>query len=69
MDKEKILKVLKYENLSNEELTELTWMANKDLYKERPVDINTFISDSLFVKNKWPNIFPIWKKTLNEISH
>lgn len=67
MNKESIAKIIKYEKLSNEEITELVWMANKDLYKERPVDINTFISDSRFVKNKWPNIFPIWKDVLNQI--
>lgn len=67
MDKEKIAKILQYEKLSIEEITELTWMANKDLYKERPVDINTFIESTDFIKNNWPNIFPIWRKTLNEI--
>ena len=57
MKKEDILKICKYEKLTNEELTELTWMANSDQYKERPVDINTFVSSSDFVAKKWPNIY------------
>ena len=67
MKKEDILKICKYEDLSTEELTELTWMANAHLYKERPVTINEFISSTDFVAKKWPTIFPIWKDVLNEM--
>ena len=37
-----------FQKLTTEEITELTWMANKDLYRERPVDINTFINIKIF---------------------
>ena len=67
MDKEKLIQTLKHENLSNVEVGELLWMINKDCYKEKPVTINEFLDSSSFVKKKWPNVYPIWRKTLNEI--
>ena len=67
MDKESIIKTIKYEKLSTEDLTELTWLLNKDQYKERPVTIEEFYSSDDFVHKKWPNIFPLWKQTLKEI--
>lgn len=67
MNKEQLRKIRKYEDLSNAELTELLWMINKDQYKERPVTINEFIHSTDFVAKKWPNIYPIWQETLNEI--
>lgn len=67
MDKEGIIKVIKNENLSNDELGELLWLLNKDQYKERPVSIREFYSSKEFVANKWPNIYPLWKQTLEEI--
>lgn len=67
MDKETISKIIKYEKLSTEELSELIWLANAHLYKERPVTIQEFISEERFVHKKWPNIYPIWKDLLHEI--
>lgn len=67
MNKETISKIIKYEKLSTEELSELIWLANAHLYKERPVTIEQFISDDRFVHKKWPNIYPIWKDLLHQI--
>lgn len=67
MDSNKINKILKYENLSIDEITELTWMANAHLYKERPVTIQEFINSDDFVKKKWSNIYPIWQEALADI--
>ena len=67
MNKESIIKVIKNENLNVQELSELLWLLNKDQYKERPITIEEFYSSKEFVAEKWPNIFPIWKKTLKEL--
>ena len=67
MNKEDALKILKNERLSNEELSEMYWLLNKDQYKERPVTIQEFIKSDDFVHKKWPNIFPIWQETLAEL--
>lgn len=67
MNKEQVLKILKYEKLSNEELSELLWLVNKDMYYERPVTIEEFISSDDFVHKKWPNVYPIWQDTLKQI--
>ena len=67
LEKDIIFKILKNEKLSNEEITELCWLLNKDKYKERPVTIQEFISSDDFVHKKWSNIFPIWQKTLAEL--
>ena len=67
MDKQKLLDITRFEKLSNEELSELLWMINKDKYKERPVTILEFINSKEFVAKKWPNVFPIWQETLSEI--
>lgn len=67
MDKSWAKKVLTNENLSIEEIAELSWILNSHLYKERPVTIEEFCSSDDFVHKKWPNIFPLWKKTLKEL--
>lgn len=67
LNKENIIKTLKYENLSIEEIAELNWLINADCYKERPVTIEEFYSSTDFVAKKWPNIYPLWKQTLNEL--
>lgn len=67
MDKEHIIKTINNEHLSNEELTELYWLLQKDQYKERPVTIQEFIKSDDFVHKKWPNIFPLWQDTLAEL--
>ena len=67
MDREKILTTIHNEKLSTEELSEIMWMLNKQFYKERPVTIDEFCNNDDFVHKKWPNIFPLWRKTLNEL--
>lgn len=67
MNKENIIKLIKNEQLSSDELAELYWLLNKDYYKERPVTIQEFISSDDFVHKKWPNVFPLWKQTLGEL--
>ena len=67
MNKEEIQKILKYDSVNLGEITELNWMLNKHLYKEKPVSIQEFIDSDDFVHNKWNNVFPIWRKTLSEI--
>ena len=67
MNRDNIIKVIKNEDLSVDELAELTWLLNKDQYKERPVTIEQFYSSTDFVAKKWPTIFPLWKQTLKEI--
>ena len=43
-------------------------MVGKDLYKEYPVDMKTFIHDPYFLGNIYSEIiFPIWEETLCEI--
>ena len=67
MNREEALKILKNERLSTAEIAELSWLLNKHLYKERPVSITEFIDSDDFVHKKWPNIFPLWRKTLREL--
>lgn len=67
MDSNNIIKTIKNEKLSKEELAELSWLLNCDQYKERPVTIQEFISSDDFVHKKWPNIFPLWQETLAEL--
>ena len=67
MDNEHIIQTINNENLTNEELTELYWLLQKDQYKERPVTIQEFIKSDDFVHKKWPNIFPLWQQTLAEL--
>lgn len=67
MNKQDAYKILKNEKLTTEEIAELSWILNSHLYKERPVTIEQFYSSDDFVHKKWPNIFPLWKKTLKEI--
>lgn len=64
MKEQEILNTLNDKTLSIEEITELSWMANKHLYKERPVTIQEFCNSDDFVHKKWPNIYPIWQDTL-----
>ena len=65
MNKDSIIKTINNEKLDTNELAELFWLLNKDEYKERPVTIEEFYSSKEFVAEKWPNIFPLWKKTVS----
>ena len=67
LNKQEALKILQNERLSTEEIAELSWLLNAHLYKERPVTISEFIESDDFVHKKWPNVFPLWKKTLREL--
>ena len=67
MNKENIIKTLNNEQLNKDELGELLWLLDKDFYKEKPVSIEEFYSSKEFVAEKWPNIYPLWKQTLNEL--
>ena len=67
MNKDQALKILNNENLTTQEIAELSWILNRHQYKERPVTIEEFYSSDDFVHKKWPNIFPLWKQTLSEI--
>lgn len=68
INKEQVNEIIAHENLSNKELEELIWMANSHMYKERPVDIDTFVESDDFVHKKWPNIYPIWRDVLRELN-
>lgn len=65
--KETLENILKFENLSLAEVTEINWMLDKHLYKEKPVTIMEFIDSDDFVHGKWDNVFPIWRNLLKEI--
>lgn len=67
LNKESLLKTLKNEKLTTNEIAEISWLLNSHLYKERPVTIQEFISSDDFVHKKWPNIFPLWQQTLSEL--
>ena len=67
MQKEQIIKLIENEKLTTNDKTELIWMLNSHLYKERPVTIQEFINSDDFVKKKWPNIFPLWQDVLNQL--
>lgn len=67
MNKENIIKVIKNENLTADELGEMYWLLTSDHYKERPVTIQEFCASDDFIHEKWPEIFPIWQETLNEL--
>ena len=67
MDKDKILTTIHNEKLTTTDLAELSWLLNKDYYKERPVTIDTFCDSDDFIHKKWENIFPMWRKTLREL--
>ena len=67
MKEQEILNTLKDKSLTNEEISELYWMMDRHLYKERPVSIQEFISSDDFVHKKWPNIYPIWQQTLSRM--
>lgn len=58
-----------YYHLSDTERSKLIYeMVGRDLYKEYPVDIKTFIHDPYFLGTIYSDIiFPIWEETLNEI--
>lgn len=66
--KQEFNNIIAHENLSNKELEELIWMTNAHMYKERPVDIDTFVESNDFVHKKWPNIYPIWRDLLRELN-
>ena len=67
MNKEQILSTINNEKLTTAELAELSWLLNKDFYKERPVTIDEFCDSDDFIHKKWENIFPLWRKTLREL--
>ena len=67
MNKEQVIKTLNNENLNKDAMGELLWLLDKDFYKEKPVTIEEFYSSKEFVAEKWPDIFPLWKQTLNEL--
>ena len=58
-----------YNYLTDEERSRLIYdMVGRDLYKEYPVDIKTFIHDPYFLGTLYSEtIFPIWEQTLQEI--
>ena len=58
-----------YNYLTDEERSHLIYdMVGRDLYKEYPVDIKTFIHDPYFLGTLYSEtIFPIWEQTLQEI--
>ena len=61
--------MLEYSYLTDSERSHLIYdMVGKDLYKEYPVDIKTFIHDPYFLGTLYSEIiFPIWEETLCEI--
>ena len=57
-----------YEKLSEQDKSDLIYEAvGKEIYKEKPVDIMTFIEDNYFLGDVYEEIFPFWKKMLKEI--
>ena len=58
-----------FESLSYSEKSYIIYeMVGKQLYKEYPVDIKTFIHDPYFLGNIYSDIiFPIWEETLVEM--
>lgn len=61
--------MLEYRGLTDDERSILIYeMVGRDLYKEYPVDMKTFIHDPYFLGTIYSEIiFPIWEETLCEI--
>ena len=61
--------MMEYEYLTDNERSHLIYdMVGRDLYKEYPVDIKTFIHDPYFLGTLYSEIlFPLWEETLTEI--
>lgn len=56
-------------NISSKVLIDSLWVFEKENYKERPVDIETFIEDDRYLGRIYGNggLFPYWKKLLKTI--
>lgn len=60
-------------DLSIEEIGEVIYELNKDQYEEKPIDIETFITDSYFLGKLWGDeegeseFYPFWMDKLKEI--
>lgn len=61
--------MLEYSYLSDAERSKLIYeIVGKELYKEYPVDIRTFIHDPYFLGTLYSNIiFPLWDETLADM--
>lgn len=61
--------MIEYSYLTDRERSSLIYdMVGKDLYKEEPVDMKTFIHDPYFLGTLYSEIiFPLWEETLCEI--
>lgn len=68
-DKDVDLFIKEYGALSEKDKSELIYQAvGKEIYKENPVDINTFIDDPYYMGGIYGGIlFNIWRDLLNEI--
>ena len=42
-------------------------LIGKQIYREQPVGIKTFIEDSYFLGSIYDDVFPMWKNMLQEI--
>lgn len=51
------------------EYTEYSWLQEEHLYKERPVDIDTFIDDERFLGKIYGknSVYPYWRKLLRKL--
>lgn len=70
LDQASIIDFMKdYRSLTDMERSYMIYqMVGKELYKEYPVDMKTFIHDPYFLGNIYSDIiFPIWEDTLTEI--
>lgn len=61
--------ISEYSALSDQEKSDLIYeVVGKEIYKENPVDINTFIDDPYFMGDIYGTyLFKIWRDLLNEI--
>ena len=59
----------KLNKLDKSEVSDLLWVIEKDNYKEKPVDIETFIEDDEYLGKIYGHghLFPFWKKLLKKV--
>ena len=57
-----------FDKLTEQEKSEIIYeMVGKEIYKENPVNIDTFIDDPYFLGEVYDNVFPIWREMQREI--
>ena len=57
-----------YREMTNDEKSRIIYeLVGKQIYREEPVNITTFLEDPYFLGAIYSNVFPMWKQMLQEI--